>query len=308
MKKLTGKTLYLTMAFMAVLALSLMGTTYAWFSASLRSSGNRIVSGTLSATLIKYDAAKGEYLEAGESSPVVTANNFQPGDSIVAYVGVKNIGSIDFYYDIMIQTDDSALNPAIELSVARNTVYSASDPDGESITFTDLGALSALSPKNSYIIPNIAGDIAGGGNTDMFALKFTMRNDASIDFQGRAVGFSVTVMARQKNSSFVRIFDESDFENVVSGSTVRLMNNIELTGPLTIANAVNLELGGFTVTGDITIINVTQAGTMDISDGYINGELTINTPNVYLKIIPKSDSIAKTVNIVACMNADDFIS
>lgn len=52
-----------------------------------------------------------------------------------------------------------------------------------------------------------------------------------------------------------------------------------LTSDLTLNHLVNIDLGGHTLTGNVSITNATESGTYSISNGTITGTLAVNTPN-----------------------------
>ena len=74
----------------------LLGTTYAWFTDSVTSSGNKIQSGTLKLDLLvlKEGTNNDWYSIKDESKPLFTYENWEPGYTDVSILKVKNTGNL----------------------------------------------------------------------------------------------------------------------------------------------------------------------------------------------------------------------
>ena len=83
----------------------LLGTTYAWFTDSVTSSGNKIVAGNLDVDLYLHTGTDTKIEITNESAPIfgegaiAQDNNastlWEPGKTQVAYLSIKNNGSLD---------------------------------------------------------------------------------------------------------------------------------------------------------------------------------------------------------------------
>lgn len=75
--------------------------------------------------------------------------------------------------------------------------------------------------------------------------------------------------------------NEADLKAALNSSavgTVKLSESFTLTEPLTVNRVVNLDLGGKNLTGNIKF-DTTQPGTINLSNGTLTGNLTIDTKN-----------------------------
>ena len=89
-KKLLFSILALTLCFAM-----LIGTTYAWFTDSVTSAGNKIVSGTLKMDLELLDQTSGQWHSIKESKePLFTYDNWEPGYTDVTVLKIENEGSL----------------------------------------------------------------------------------------------------------------------------------------------------------------------------------------------------------------------
>ncbi|WP_341479265.1 immunoglobulin-like domain-containing protein [Clostridium cochlearium] len=92
----------------------------------------------------------------------------------------------------------------------------------------------------------------------------------------------------------VQVKNNVELENALKDDSIGI---IELKSDITRDNLNNLNLQGKIVKGNI-IINSNESGTLDIENGTIEGNITINTPNATVnnKAIVKGDAIIKDVS------------
>ena len=156
----------------------LLGTTYAWFTDSVTSAGNKIMSGTLDVDLVDEE---GNSLE-GKIIEFVTADGraqdailWEPGCTYETEpVYVVNKGSLALKYEMIINgiIGNAKLLEAIEWTV---TV------DGVTTEITDL-----------------KGKLLAGETSKAIVLSGHMKEDAGNEYQGlTAEGISITVLATQ---------------------------------------------------------------------------------------------------------------
>jgi predicted ribosomally synthesized peptide with SipW-like signal peptide len=99
----------------------LLGTTFAWFTDSATSAGNKIVAGTLDVQLWMYDESESDYVNIGDSAKPIfgkadshVAQNdaqdtlWEPGKTQVVYLKIVNNGSLDLKYNVAINVRDTA--------------------------------------------------------------------------------------------------------------------------------------------------------------------------------------------------------
>ena len=92
----------------------LLGTTFAWFTDSVTSSGNIIQSGPLDVSLEHADNPLGKD-EAGwvdaSTGAIFNYDKWEPGYTVVKYVKVENEGTLDlkFVLNIVPNSDEAAI-------------------------------------------------------------------------------------------------------------------------------------------------------------------------------------------------------
>jgi predicted ribosomally synthesized peptide with SipW-like signal peptide len=184
----------------------LMGTTYAWFTDSVTSAGNKIVAGTLDIDLYLYDANAADYKEiTNESSPIFgegglaqadsSATLWEPGKTQVAYLKLVNNGTLDLKYQVALDVKDVAkkLNEVVSYVIT---------PDAEPVN----APVKSWNGKGTYVGTGIvpvatAQDITlGAGATHYFALSIHMDEEAGNEYQEGSIEFDIKVLATQLNS------------------------------------------------------------------------------------------------------------
>ena len=110
----------------------LAGTTFAWYTDSVTSSGNRIMSGTLDVDLLmyKYDeqsdqtkyvsiaGGEGDIFREAAVAQDSSATLWEPGKTQVVYLAVKNNGNLALRYNILLDVRDVNVNDTVNLADA----------------------------------------------------------------------------------------------------------------------------------------------------------------------------------------------
>ena len=190
----------------------LIGTTFAWFTDSVTSSGNIIKSGTLDVEM--YWANGTEALDSASWNDASTGAIFdydlwEPGYTEVRHVKIENKGNLALKYQISI----AANGTVSELADVIDVYYL--DPAEQVNNRTALTAdkkLGTLTEVLAAISTTASGDLEPGQNhTVTLALK--MQESAGNEYQGKEIGadFSVILAATQKDfeeDSFGKDYDE----------------------------------------------------------------------------------------------------
>ncbi len=250
-KKSTKRALLLSALALVMCVSMLIGSTFAWFTDSVTSAGNKIQAGTLDVQLLMDADVDGNYDDISDStSPIfgqgsiAQDNNaetlWEPGKTQVAYLAIKNNGSLDLKYTVglNVQNVSKDLYEVMEYAIAPNA-----DANNK-VTAWDGG--------NSVVVgtQSVAGDVTlAKGATHYFALVIHMDENAGNKYQGGEVNFDLTVLATQVASeydSFGNQYDkdatypavgtvtvpENNTEDVVIGT-----NTIEVAVPAASAQA-----------------------------------------------------------------------
>ena len=189
----------------------LIGTTFAWFTDSVTSSGNIIKSGTLDVTMEWKDAtANGKqltYKDASEDA-IFNYNLWEPGYVEAKNIKISNVGTLALKYhlNIVANGEVSKLADVIDVYFAEGEYTLASRE------MTELTLVGTLSDILEGMPANMSGDLkANTSDTVTIALK--MKETAGNEYQDLAIGsdFSVVLMATQDNvekDSFDENYDD----------------------------------------------------------------------------------------------------
>ena len=97
------KTLFGSIAILALCFALFVGTTFAWFSDSVSSGTNTIIAGNLDVAL-KYSSDYATWNEVEETTNVFATNVYwQPGYAEVVYLKVTNVGTLDLKYQLSVK-------------------------------------------------------------------------------------------------------------------------------------------------------------------------------------------------------------
>ena len=95
------KTTLLTSAVSLLLCfVMLIGTTFAWFTDTVVSANNIIKSGNLDITLEYYNLDTKEWISVEGRDDILTGDLWEPGYTDVAYLRIKNAGSLALKYSL----------------------------------------------------------------------------------------------------------------------------------------------------------------------------------------------------------------
>lgn len=204
-KKSTKRALISSVLSLVLCMAMLIGTTYAWFTDSVTSSGNKIQAGNLDVDLYMWngleDNAANRVEITNESAPIFGAgslaqdNNAQtlwePGKTQVAYLSIKNNGSLDLKYKVAIDVKNSVnnLHEVMQYAITPDAKFGQATP-WTTGTNVELGT-------NEYEYKEIT---LGVGEEHFFALSVHMLEEAGNEYMNGSVDFDIRVLATQLNS------------------------------------------------------------------------------------------------------------
>lgn len=264
-----------------------VGASFAWFTDSITNSGNKIQAGTLSADLIMYNGT--EYISIADRPGSIFKETmvWEPGCTHVVYLGVRNTGSLALKYNIILNITDGGLVGALEYAL----IDGAKAEDLSSVTnWEDFKAHSGaqtgkITAGKMTVAPNGTLDGVASGvqdETDYFAVAVHMLEGSGNDYKGKSVDIDVTVPIKQASAEEDG-FGDPDYDSgaeypgmisseesliaaIENGGEYKLVDDIELTQPATIASGTTLVL-------DL------NGNDLSCETGYAfesNGDLTIN--------------------------------
>ena len=176
----------------------LIGSTFAWFTDSVTSAGNKIVAGTLNIDMSVMDE-NGTYQSVKENSDAIFGYTlWEPGYTEWKNVKVSTTGNLALKYvmNIAIKGERSILADVIDVYYASSEI---TKPENRSLDgLTRLGTISELldGTTGALISDTLIPD---QNNTEDFAtIVLKMQESAGNDYQGKTIGeFDIQILATQ---------------------------------------------------------------------------------------------------------------
>ena len=207
-KKGTKRALLLSILALVMCCSMLIGSTYAWFTDSVTSTGNVITSGTLNVTFEwadgKEDVASANWKDASKGA-IFDYANWEPGYVAVRHIKIANDGTLALKYQLSIE----ATGTVSDLSDVIDVYYI--DPAQQVAGRADLSNLTKLGTL-TQVLAGFEQSGAGTleeGQADIVTLALKMQESAGNDYQDKEIGssFKIKLFATQLD------FEEDTFDN-----------------------------------------------------------------------------------------------
>ena len=197
-----------TMALFLCFAM-LLGTTYAWFTDSVTSSGNIIKTGTLDVKLEYKTPTDTDWKDASNGA-IFQYSNWEPGYTEIRNVKISNVGSLAFKFVLTIvpnvkvetETDTDGNEYKVDVDLA-DVIEAYMFPAGTTVT------RDMLVITSDYYVGTVAdlmadkdgaayGKLEKGTNVE-YVIVLKMSEEAGNEYQGLSLGggFSINVLATQ---------------------------------------------------------------------------------------------------------------
>ncbi len=207
-RKSTKRALILSCISMLLCVSMLVGSTFAWFTDTDMSSGNKIEAGTL-----KVELWEGNTNLTNTSAPVFTSANWEPGYSDYTDLTLKNTGDLALKYQVLFQNivpaGDADITEVLDVFVGDKKV----------------GTLKALG--TTYALANGSLEKLASVNLDRITVK--MQEQAGNKYQGCSVTFDILVRAIQFSSEFDG-FGNPDYDYSADGKPDHPEFDFTITG------------------------------------------------------------------------------
>ena len=276
-KKSTKRALISSLLILAMCFTMLVGTTFAWFTDSVESTGNIIKAGKLDVTM-KWANGKDDPAAAAtvwtdaSAGPIFNYQLWEPGYTDAKHIAIANEGTLALKYQVQIVANGTATELADVIDV-----YWA-DPATQ---VADRAAVANLT-KVGTLAQVLAGGMNTSGHLDAgddvaVTIVLKMQETAGNEYQEKSIGtdFSVKLLATQytkEADSFDDQYDaaatfpvasQGEFETALAAAA-------QSTEPATVV----LSAGDYTIPAGTTIENLTIEGkegtvvdTINISSG-----------------------------------------
>lgn len=242
-KKSTKRSLLCSVVALVLCFTMLLGTTFAWFTDSASSTGNKIVTGDLNVEFRVWSDAN-TYEEV--DGPLFTADTiWEPGMTKVVYLSVKNAGSLDLKYSVALQVYGVTNNLTDVMSYtitpdAKHGDVTAWGGDGLSVA---TGTNAIADAQNVTLKSNVE---------HFFALSIHMDENAGNEYMNSSITFNMQILAGQLASemdSFGSDYDAdarypviSDMYELPENATENVVMNtgdVKVGVPAALINSLN---------------------------------------------------------------------
>ena len=223
-QKSTKRALLLSALSLLMCVSMLIGSTFAWFTDSVTSAGNKIQAGTLKLDLELYDADNKTWNSIKESkAPIFNYDLWEPGYTEVQLLKVENEGNLalKWYAKFVSKESLSILADVIDVYVKPSEDTELTYPADRNLDgYTKVGTLREFV---NTIETTTYGHLAANDSAYLgIALK--MQESAGNEYQGLSLGaFDIMILATQdtvENDSFGKDYDEdATYVQIVDSGT-----------------------------------------------------------------------------------------
>ncbi|MBQ9976031.1 MAG: hypothetical protein IJP16_05925 [Clostridia bacterium] len=277
MKRSTKQSLILSALSLLICASMLIGTTFAWFTDSVTSTGNKIQSGTLVLDLEMYDednTTADKYASIKDSkAPIFDYDKWEPGYTEVKLLKIENEGTLalKWYAKFVSGTSvDKLANIADVIDVyvcPSETVLSM--PDRNLTGYKNVGTLRSFLNTIESTTYGILKPMGEAGDEAYLGIALKMQESAGNEYQDKTLGaFDIQILAAQLN------YEPDSFDN-----TYDIPAEYEPSSPSTpvvnVFTAADLQAALTPTVSDTTAV-VNLAADIQLADGETWTPLDIN--------------------------------
>ncbi len=280
----------------------LLGSTFAWFTASVSSTGNIIQAGNLDVEMYWADTylpADSDQWQNADGVPIFTYDNWEPGYTDVKYVKITNNGSLNLKWKLSIEAEGevSKLSDVIDVYYVNPAEASITTLDGHTsagiltdVLANNVNSTGALTPKQSTIL----------------AIAFHMDEEAGNEYKDLSLcdeGFSIKLIAAQDVGEEDAFGDDYDIGADWGENTVNFAAS-------TAVNVSNMSYGA--LANEIVIggegINATIPANVKLADGATSLDLTVQAVETDANITVGEGLDARSLDVhIAGVAADNKV-
>lgn len=201
--KTTKRALISSIISLVICFTMLLGSTFAWFTDSAISSGNKIVTGELDVELYQWtDATTATPISQSKAPVLDNAIVWEPGMTEVVYLSIKNEGSLALKYKVAIDVKDieNDLHEVMEYVITPDAKYGDVTAWAGNGTKVEKG-INATAANDVALLP---------GAEHFFALSVHMLEEAGNEYMNASITFDIKVLAGQlahEEDSFDNTYD-----------------------------------------------------------------------------------------------------
>ncbi len=260
--KSTKRALLLSVLSLIMCVSMLVGSTFAWFTDSVTSEGNKIQAGTLKIDLELLDKDTEKWNSIKDSkAPIFNYDKWEPGYTDVKILKVENEGNLalKWYAKFISQNTLSDLADVIDVYVKPSETVLTYPADRNLDGYTNVGTVAQFVntiEETTYgtLLPK---DADGNGGVAYLGIALKMQEEANNDYQGLTLGaFDIMILAAQdtvESDSFNNQYDaDAEYDKVqLPAKNVTVTSAEEFKAALSVASTgerkVNIDATGVTV-------------------------------------------------------------
>ena len=283
MRKKSTRNALLKSALALLLCFSmLIGSTYAWFTDEVTSSGNIIQSGNLDIDMQWAEKYEGDATvwndAAGENAkPVFDYQNWEPGYTEVRYIKVSNEGNLAFKWlmNIIPVGEVGKLAEVIDVRfdvVTDNPHFAAPTAEDKQGTLRTAGALSDVIAGDETVVQGVLLP-EGEEKADFYSgeviacISLHMREDAGNEYQDEKIGdsFNIRLQATQYNYEIDDFGSDYDKEATYPHIVTNLKLSADIAGKVEdgkLTEKVELKDGATGITATVPVGTSVDANTL----------------------------------------------
>ena len=230
----------------------LVGSTMAWFTDSVTSTGNKIQAGTLKLDLEMYNTENGKYESIKESkAPIFNYEKWEPGFTDVKLLKIENEGSLALKWMAKFVSSEeiTKLADVIDVYVCPSEQALTMPADRDLTGYTKVGTVRDF--VNS--IETTTKGVLEGNSSAYLGIALKMQETAGNDYQGIKIdAFDILIVATQatvEEDIFNDQYDVNapiDYMPVANANELKLaletkQENIVLTENIAVPEAINID-------------------------------------------------------------------
>lgn len=252
----------------------LLGTTYAWFTDSVTSSGNKIQSGTLKLDLLvlKEGTNNDWYSIKDESKPLFTYENWEPGYTDVSILKVKNTGNLALKWVAKLFSENALSDLAKVIDVY--VLPGATEYPTDRAALEGWNKVGTLDGFINSISTTTYGTLEGGDEATL-GIAFKMQETAGNEYQGMTLGdFDIRIVATQLTSEDDSFGPDYDTDSEYPADPLYFSAGTDIADSDLLHGATNVQI---TIGDDSSDVSAVLPEGVKLADGAKSVKLTVKS-------------------------------
>lgn len=326
--------------FTIVIAAFLLAESFAWLYDEYAGAGAYLSAGRISHSVIQYDKDGNEIQDDNEVQTIIYEENMSNITVGTKYIEIQNTGTLDMEYSFAFSTEGTTelagvlyyriyeVTSDVEDTLigtysSKLEAYAAANQPSSSMEYDTLYPISNMSLlKNDLIIDTLDAPLQNQTSSRVYRLDYGMYSAVQTStYSNESMSVHLNIYSSQvgvissenREGQIWEVQTEAQFRevlnSVVTGDTIKLLNNINISGSINITKAVGLDLNGYNLNitqdliyeyvnaGDFSI-NASGYGTLTIGEDFI-----INTPKANVELIGANGTYDMSVGGEFSVNA-----